>query len=124
MAAMSGRLVGNMAVGDSGGGNYGYVNGTYGTLTPATFVDGGGTTRTVAIWNWDNASSGSVGFRLSGTSVSNSDTTFISVNVGGRILTRASATYTANDGTGHTLWSWSTNTSAYPTTGTVGATVL
>lgn len=122
LGRVSGRLVGAMAVGNSGS-NYGYVTGSYGTLTPATFTDSAGNVRTIDIWNWDNQVSGTVGFRLHGTSITNSDATFISVNIGGRVLTRAAAAYTANDGGGRTQWSWAANTSAYPLSGTVAAIV-
>lgn len=117
LGALGGMLRGLITLGNDGSGNYGYASGVYGSLSQTGFTDHGGNSRTIAIVNWTVSASGAVGFRLSGTSISNSDTTFIRIQLGTLVLARSSATYTANDGGGRTQWTWSVDTSALPTTG-------
>jgi len=124
LGAMSAMLTASLNVGNDGVPvNYGYVSTVYGSITPAVFTDHGGNSRTVAIWNWNINASGGVSFRLLGTGIANSDTTFVSVAIGGRVLLRSAATYTANDAGVRTQWTWSLDTSAYPITGAVQAVV-
>lgn len=111
MAAM-GRLSALLGVGNSAG-EYGYFVSAYGTLSATALAP-----NTIDRVIWDNVVGGTVILSLHGTSVANTDATFAAILLDGRLLTRASATYTANDGSGRTQWAWSVNTSAYPISGT------
>lgn len=116
LSSAVGKLIASIAIGNSGG-QYGYRSGVFGSLSRAGYVDNGGNARTVARAEWDHTASGNAIFSLSGTSVTNSDTTFTAIVINGAKLTRASGTYTANDGGGRTQWAWTLDTSAFPTTG-------
>lgn len=120
--ALGGRLNATLGVGDSGSGVYGFANftgNTYGTLSRATFTDGGGATRTVSAIHWDIAASGNIVLRLAGTGITNSDATFRTLRIGSALFARSSATYSGNDAAGNSSWIWGTNTSSYPTSGSV-----
>jgi hypothetical protein len=112
LASVGGRFSAALTIGNSGG-FYGYFLSSYGSITSTVFG-----TKTVDRIIWDNTASGTVILSLHGTSVANSDSTFVALIVDGHLLTRASATYTANDGSGRTQWAWSVDTSGYPTSGT------
>jgi hypothetical protein len=99
----------------AGGSNpYGYQNGVFGTLSPTKVG-----TNTITKIRWDNSTF--VILTMSGTSVANTDATFAAMLLGGNLFTRASATYTANDGLGGTQWAWSAVT--LPTSGAVPLTM-
>src|SRR5690606_41892643 len=67
-----------------------------------------------------HASTGVVWFSIGGRSVPNNDRTFVSIQIGSLTLTRANASYTANDGVNSTVWAWGNlNTSGLPTSGTI-----
>lgn len=126
MALMSGLFTALLTVGDSGAGIYGFANFTgniYGSLTSSTFTDRGGTSRTITAIHWDTAASGSLTLRLAGTGISNADSTFTSLRVGGTVYPRSSALYSSNDAAGNSSWLWSTNTSGFPTSGSVSVAI-
>lgn len=80
----------------------------FGALSPNTFTDGGGTTRTI-VQLAESTGANTADYlilALSGTSVPNSNTTFTSITIGTTTLTRASASYAASYN-GGTYWSWS-----------------
>lgn len=123
MALMSGMWNALITIGNAGS-VYGYSNFTgnvYGSITRATFTDRGGNSRTITAVHWSVSGSGSLQLRLSGTGISDSDTTFTSLRLGGQVYTRASATYSSNDAAGNTAWLWSLDTSGFPTSGTISA---
>ena len=98
---------------------YGYFTGLFGSISDATF---GG--KTIAAVHWNISATGAVGLRFVGTSVPNTDATFVSVRIGtlGTFL-RSAASYTADDGLGNTTFGWSADTSGYPTSGSIGIAV-
>lgn len=112
LVGSGGRFAAALTVGNSAG-EYGYFLSAYGSITSTAFG-----TNVVDRIIWDNTGSGAVILSLHGTSVANTDATFVALILDGRVLTRASSTYTANDGGGRTQWAWSVDTSGYPTTGT------
>lgn len=107
---------------------YGYWVSNYGSITGTTYSDGGANTRTVVVIAWEEQGAGScsgarVIFRLLGTSIPNTDTTFVDIEwAEGTTYTRTSATYTASIG-GHTQWVWSSVSTGPPTSGTHTAIV-
>lgn len=114
---------------DMMGSLYGFQVAGYGAsssdLGPQTFIDNGGTTRTINYARWFVDASGSVSLALNGFSIPNSNTTFYGIEVNGLgVLTRSSAGYTANDGLASTVWSWSLDTTSYPTSGVIPLRVL
>lgn len=103
------------------------------------FQDAGNNTRTIRDLMWaqntystrDTATSGGYNysvlddgniliFGLSGTSVPNSDTTFVSIVVNGLTLTRTSAEYISSEN-GNTVWLWTLDDSDFNTLGTTGS---
>ena len=105
--------------------NYGYFDGSgvgdFGSIDVATFTDHGGNSRQIGSIYWTISATGSVVFELETTSVSNSNTTFVGIDLQGFSvgpLLRSAATYNANNGDDKTRWSWSSiNTSGWPTSG-------
>ena len=88
----------------------------FGSLAPVTFTDGGGTTRTIVqIAESTGWSTDYLILALSGTGITNSNTTFVSITIGSTTLTRASAGYAASYN-GSTYWYW-TNPNVLTSTG-------
>jgi len=88
----------------------------FGSLAPATFTDGGGTTRTIVqLAESTGWSADYLYLSLSGTGIANSNTTFVDIVVNNVTLTRASAGYIASY-YGSTHWYW-TNPDALTSTG-------
>lgn len=120
LGAVSAMLNGLMTVGSA----IGFQTAAYGasgSLSPSTFVDHGGTTRTVVMMRWSATAPGStVSLRMSGASIPNTNTTFVSAQIAGfTALLRSAAGYTADDGIGATDWSWGgINTTGWPSSGT------
>lgn len=78
----------------------------YGSRTPTTYVDGGGNTRTVTmIASATDGGSEFTWFALSGTGISNDDSTFASITIGATTLLRSSAVYISSQN-GSTAWRW------------------
>lgn len=115
--------------------NYGYGDGTAsetgigttGSIGDNTYVDSTSTTRTVAHIYYaedtfgigSGADDDSIYFGLSGTSIPNSDDTFVQIEYNGQVYTRASATvYTASEGGQNTTWQWNNVAPDGPTFGT------
>lgn len=107
---------------------YGYTSGVdylslgnFGSIGSATYSDGGGTTRTISGIYYTEPSGDADGddlfFCLNTTSISNSNTTFVSIEYNGQTYTRSSATYTASTGSCST-WRWLNINPNGPTTGT------
>jgi hypothetical protein len=96
-----------ITVGTDGVSASGFNQGLYGSIATATFKDHGGTTRTIVVLIWDT--SNNVSLFLSGGSIPNNNTTFISISLrgpGGTLtLSRAAATYNGA-ASGGTLSSW------------------
>lgn len=99
------------------GGNDYYGHGTnQGAMTPNTYTDGSPTTRTISGLYWSQ--SNYLIFSLDTTSVPNTDTTFVSIDVDGNNYTRSSATYVASlNGASH--WYWAEATRPFPASGDV-----
>lgn len=108
---------------------YGYNSGVdwgsyanFGAIGSATYTDGGSNSRTISAIYYHEIGSPSTAsddlmFCLNATSISNTDTTFVSIDYNGQNYTRASATYTATTGSCST-WRWSNINPDGPTTGT------
>lgn len=95
---------------------FGYASGVdyltlsnFGTIGAATYTDGGSNSRTISAiyYTEDGAPSNEddLYFCLNATSISNTDTTFVSIDYNGVNYTRASATYTPTTGSCST-WRW------------------
>ena len=87
--------------------HYGF--GPLGSLEDNTYVDRDGNTRTVSGFYIDSTGP-TVVFSLEGTGIPNTNTTFKHLKFGEGFyqqFQRADATYTADDGNGHTRWTWS-----------------
>ena len=109
------RLATTVTVGNDGS-SYGYENfaGFFGAIGLGTFGS-----QTIAAITWTISASGAISFRLSGTSIADSNATFTAIFINGVVFQRSAASYTANDGNGNTLWTWGVDTSSYPTSGSV-----
>lgn len=85
---------------------YGYVSGSMGSISPTTYQDHGGTSRTItAISATDNGdATWTLVFRLDGTPA-DSDTTFADFHVGGVRYTRTSSA-SVDLGGGVRQWAW------------------
>lgn len=103
-----------LTVGDDGVDSYGYSSaGAYGSLAPAaTYVDRGGTTRTILTLAY-NTSTGNLVLTLSG-SVANSNVAFAGLLVGSSYLSRASASYSSPS---NSIWTWSPGSNIIGTSG-------
>ena len=95
---------------------YGYTSGVdylglsdFGTIGAATYTDGGSNSRTISAIYYTEAGAPSnddnLHFCLNATSISNSDTTFVSIDYNGTNYLRSAATYTATTGSCST-WRW------------------
>jgi len=95
---------------------YGYTSGVdylalgnFGAIGSATYTDGGSNSRTISAIYYTEAGAPTndddLFFCLNATSISNTDTTFVSIDYNGVNYTRASATYTATTGSCST-WRW------------------
>ena len=93
----------------------GFLDGSFGAISPGTYTDGGSNVRTFKGVVHD-VGSGVFGFSLAGASIPNSDTTFSQLELNGFTFVRSSAYYTPSSG-GNTLWTWNT-ANPFPT-GTV-----
>lgn len=104
-----------LTVGDDGVDSYGYSSaGAFGSLSPAaTYSDRGGATRTILTLAY-NTTTGNLVLTLSG-SVSNDDTAFIGLIVGGTYLSRASASYSSP---ANSIWTWTPGSNVIGTSGT------
>lgn len=105
-----------MSVGDDGAaGAYGFSSGVFGSLTPSTFVDKGGVTRTIQGLYWDVASSR---VRLDLDGGADTDTTIASLVVNGTVFVRsARSSYT---GSPTFLWEWANGgVNPFGTSGTI-----
>jgi hypothetical protein len=107
---------------------YGYASGVdylslsnFGSIGTATYTDGGSNSRTIsAIYYTEPSASGNADdlyFCLNATGISNSDTTFVSIEYNGQTYTRSSATYTGSTGSCST-WRWLDINPNGPTIGT------
>ncbi|MGV7235327.1 MAG: hypothetical protein ACQ9ET_03625, partial [Nitrosomonadaceae bacterium] len=110
---------------------YGYALGVdylaianMGSIGSATYTDGGSNSRTVSAiyWTDDSPAPGSdednLHFCLNAQSISNTDTTFVSIDYNGTNYLRSAATYTATTGSCST-WRWININPNGPTGGTV-----
>ena len=121
--------------------NYGYGDGTAsetgigtaGSIGDDTYTDSTSTTRTVAhIYYAEDtfgigsaADDDSIYFGLSGTSIPNTDDTFVQIEYNGQVYTRASAdVYTASEGGVNTTWQWRNVVPDGPKSGTVDFKVI
>lgn len=102
-----------------------YFNGaTFGSIASATYTDGGSNSRTVSAMYWAQATctggstDDSLYFCLNAASISNSDTTFVSIDYDGTNHLRSAATYTPTTG-GCSAWEWNPTTPNPATSGTV-----
>lgn len=105
---------------------YGYIQSLYGSIGDATFNDHGSNARTILIAIWQYPGDGQfMRFVLSGASIPDTDTTFVSITIGGVTFTRASRTgYNASFGGGDTSWEWNNvNTSAISNAGGVSLVI-
>lgn len=116
-AVGSDLLRADLVIGDDGDG-YGFVSGSFGSLTPSSYTDRSNTSRTILQLAWTD-SGNLLGILLSGTAIPNSNNTFaqLATPIGGLYL-RSAATYDGNVG-GNTLWSWSEGTNPLGASGTV-----
>lgn len=80
-----------------------FAFGTYGNLVPFLFEDNTGTTRSVrSLYTSDGSSS--LRFEISGTSIPDSDDTFVNLTVDGNSYARSAATHSV--GSTYTYWVW------------------
>jgi hypothetical protein len=114
---MGGALAGCVAAGikriavtvGSSGTLTGFLTGSFGSISPSTLTDNGGTARTINALDHDSGTNSLV-FQLSGA-IANSDATFRTMAVGGALYTRASATYTTPGG--NATWTWTKSGTPY-----------
>ncbi len=91
---------------------YGYVEGVAGSIADA-FFDNGSNEAEIAGLSWSDTNV--LRLRLEGV-ISNSNSTFHTLEIDGNTFTRSSATYTNN--TTHAYFDWSTSTNWMGTSGT------
>lgn len=109
--------VGVITIGDSGGGAYGYSNGSFGSLSPTTFLSRDGNTRTIINCTY-NTGSGQFQIILSG-SVSNTDAAaFAGLIISGVFYPRSGFTYSTPSG--NSAWSMTPGSNVIGTSGTRG----
>lgn len=106
-----------VTVGASGG-VFGFVSGSLGAISPTTYRDHGGTSRTITRVSAtdDGAGTYTIALAMDGTPP-NSDTTFAALTVNGTRYTRASATYSSLGG-GVQQWAWTLSANSVGTSGT------
>lgn len=95
---------------------------TFGSISPGTYVDAAGNTRTIndMFDNTDGAFVFQCRFQLVGASIPNTDDTFVSLTLGGTTLLRSAATYSPSVGVGNSQWLWNSmlghGVATYPVT--------
>lgn len=104
-----------VGVGTPGGGvAFGYSDGSftgaYGSISVGTFIPGTGNFA-ILQWFFDN----SVNLRVSATG--NVQSCFTNMNVNGTDYTSASASFTDDDGSGNSSWTWSSGSNPFGTSG-------
>ena len=100
-----------ITTGTPGGSVYGFQTGSYGSIDDDTFVDGGGTTRTVTACAEDQSGLPSpvpLALYIDGLSVPNTNATFSYIVINGNKLLRSAATYNGSD-SGDSSWTWTTS---------------
>jgi hypothetical protein len=108
---------GVITIGNNGGDTYGYSDGSFGSLSPTTFVSRDGNTRTIINCVY-NTTSGQFQLILSG-SVSNTDAAaFIGLIIAGVFYARSSFTY--GTPSGNSSWSMTPGSNVIGTSGTRG----
>lgn len=100
MAGLAGTLIDLTIAAVSGG--FGYQSGVAGAISPSSFKDHGGTSRTIL--HLYHVTGFGMAMRLSGV-ITNNDTAFVAIVVNGTRLARSSATY-ATDSSTYSQWNW------------------
>ena len=93
---------------------HGYFESLFGSSSPAAPKIGIYGVRAIT-WN---IAGDVVALRIIGAGQANSNATFTSLIIGGHVLARGSASYTADDGSDNTVWTWGAETGAFPSSGT------
>lgn len=91
---------------DLGGGLVGYVAGVGGSMVDDDYVDDSSTTRTIVVIVGDGGADTITVFALQGTSIPDTDDTFVAIECDSVFFYRTDATYDASDG-GNSSWTWS-----------------
>lgn len=104
-----------VTIGTDGANIFGFNSGLWGSISPNTYKDGGGSTRTIIVLEY-NGSGTQIIFQLSGV-VTNNDMALRSLVVGGQRLLRSAATYSTDSST-FSQWSWNVGSNILGTSGT------
>ena len=103
LQALAGRGGGSRHTVTIGGTDpYGYNVAGTGALSPLTYRDHGGNSRTIEVIVY-NDGTGNIIFRLDG-SITNNDTAFTAIKLGGTVLARSTASY--SNPSGDSQWAW------------------
>lgn len=96
------------ATGFDAGSDWWYYAGTFGSIADDTYTDGSLTERTISSCYHDSVDI--VQFTLAGTGISNSDDTFVSIEIDSVTLLRTDANYVSDNANVGTTWYWSSIT--------------
>jgi len=106
----------NVTIGTDGGAIFGFNQaGPWGSISPSSYKDGGGTSRTIIVLEYNG--SGTQIILQIGAVVTNNDTALRSIVVGGQRLRRSAATFSTDSAT-FSQWSWNVGSNILGTTGT------
>jgi len=97
-----------------------------GGINDDTFIDGGSNSRTVASIGWSDTGVGgtppgetdNIYFVLNGNAISDSDTTFVSIEYNGVTYTRSARSFYTNPDATESCWQWDNVAPNGPTGGT------
>jgi hypothetical protein len=113
---VGGRFSGALVIGTNGLGDYGFISGSFGSLTPSTYAS-----NTITRLLWVD-STDTLTMRMT-TNPADSNSTFISLLVNGTIYARASASFSTSGS--ESVWTWSgLSSNIIGTSGTISASLL
>ena len=126
MSGVLGMLLGNgggqpITVTIGGSDPYGFNSGSFGSISPTTFVDHSGSTRTPTILEYTSSGTQII-FRIN-QAVSDSDSVFVGLVVNGTYLSRASGTYSTDSST-YSQWNWNVGSNILGASGTATVVIV
>lgn len=109
-----------VTIGTDGAAIFGFALASWGSISPTTYKDGGGASRTIAFLEYNGSGTNFI-FRINAV-VSNNDTAFRSLAVGGQLLLRSAGTYSTDSST-FSQWTWNVGSNILGTSGVKPVTI-